>query len=57
MLLLMNGSAQAAEFALPPGAWAALLDTTAARGTSDWHGGDSYLLPAQSIVLLTATAP
>ncbi len=57
MLLLMNGSAQAAEFALPPGAWAALLDTTAARGTSDWHGSDSYLLPAQSIVLLTATAP
>jgi len=63
LLLLINGRDMDATFRLPPGDWAAELDTTAPDGRSTWRrsGEEHFNLAARSVVLLRdagrATSP
>jgi glycogen debranching enzyme len=61
LLLLINGRDMDATFALPPGRWQCVLDSTAADGRSSWLRADGdthpYLLPARSVLLFIDTAP
>jgi glycogen operon protein len=54
LLLLVNASASAESFQLPPGAWDVLLDSTHPRGFSEWRSdaGSACPLPAQALLLL-----
>jgi glycogen operon protein len=57
LLLLMNGRDMDASFVLPPGQWAAELDTTQADGRSTWRqadqpAGGAFVLPSRSVMLL-----
>ena len=54
LLLLINGRDMDASFRLPPGRWAAELDSTQADGRSTWQrdGAVEYMLPARCVVLL-----
>ncbi|GAB4216341.1 MAG: glycogen debranching protein GlgX [Rhodoferax sp.] len=54
LLLLVNGSASPTPFALPRGAWRAVLDSSHPQGLAQWQASDSTPLPvaAYSLVLL-----
>jgi len=56
LLLLINGSVEAASFLLPDGVWEVVFDSSHARGAGHWHGqgGSLYALPARCVVLLAA---
>ncbi len=56
LLLLVNGEASDAGFMLPGGVWRVVLDSTDARGASNWQGqGETLLpLPARSLMLLAS---
>jgi glycogen operon protein len=56
LLLLVNPEPQPCWFRLPAGVWQTLLDTSHARGVSNWHGqGDSsYLVAGHGLHLLAA---
>jgi glycogen operon protein len=59
LLLLINGRDMDATFRLPPGQWAAELDSTQANGRSTWQrqGEPEFMLPARSVVLLRDLTP
>ena len=54
LLMIVNAGNTPQSFSLPAGAWRGVLDTSHARGTSDWHGQNTLQTPAHSIILLTA---
>jgi glycogen debranching enzyme GlgX len=56
LLLLVNGSAQDCDFAVPGGVWQCLVDSSDAIGASRWHdqGPTSFPLAARSVALLGA---
>ncbi len=59
LLLLINAGAEDVDFALPPGDWAAVLDSTVADGRGKWQraGQMTYALHARSLVLLGDATP
>ncbi len=56
LLLLVNGSPEAAPFLLPAGVWFGLLDSADACGNIAWHGQGEVPFPLQghSVVLMAA---
>jgi glycogen debranching enzyme len=58
LLLLLNGGADDAEFALPAGAWMCELDSTTVDGRSAWRRGsdDHVVIPARGLLLLRDAA-
>jgi len=56
LLLLVNGGPQECPFALPGGAWQALLDTAGPDDAPPWRGQARYPLAAHSLALLCPTS-
>jgi len=57
LLLLVNAEANDSDFALPAGAWRALIDTFSVEQAPSWSGETRYPLKAHSLALLTRQRP